>query len=96
MDNDYLLSVKHVSILLKVHELSVRRYIKDGKLKALRAGGNIRITKSSVDTFLQDILPTSYSGKQNAVKSETVNPLTREDSIFRLKGRGLSLRSDNF
>lgn len=91
-----MLSVKHVSILLKVHQLTVRRYIKDGKLKALKAGGNVRITKSSVDAFLQDILPTSYTGKQATVKSETVNPLTKEDSIFRLKGRGLSLRSDNF
>ena len=96
MDNDYLLSVKHVSILLKVHQLTIRRYIKEGKLKALRAGGSIRIAKSSVDAFLQDVLPTSYSGKQSPAKVEVVSGITREDAIFRLKGRGLSLRSDNF
>lgn len=96
MENDYLLSVKHVSIILKVHQLTVRRYIKEGALKALRAGGSIRIAKSSVDDFLQDLKPVSRLEKQIPVKTETVSAITKEDSIFRLKGRGLSLRNGNF
>jgi excisionase family DNA binding protein len=37
MDN--LLNVNQVAFILKVHPLTVRKYIKDGKLKAIRAGG---------------------------------------------------------
>ena len=44
--DDTLFSVNQVSILLKVHPLTVRRYIKEGKLKAIRVAGNIRVPKS--------------------------------------------------
>ena len=45
-----LLSVRQVAFILKVHPLSVRRYIKEGKLKAIRAAGNVRIEESELQT----------------------------------------------
>lgn len=84
-------TVGQAAILLKVHPLTIRRYIKEGKLKAVRLGGNVRIPQSAIEGFGQDIFPTSYG-----VKKVLKQPLKRfeiSDPIFRLKGRGLSLHS---
>ncbi len=41
--DEILYSVNQVGLLLKVHPLTIRRYIKEGKLKAIKVAGNIRI-----------------------------------------------------
>lgn len=92
MDPDTLYSVDQVALLLKIHPLTVRRYIKEGKLRAVRAGGNIRIPISALSDFSQAILPTSY-GTKKILKTETHEPFSLQDPLFRLKGRGLSLRA---
>ena len=51
--NDYLLTVKETADLLKVHWQTVRKYLKDGTLKRVRIGRNIRIKNSDV-LFLID------------------------------------------
>lgn len=92
MPEDILYSVNQVAILLKVHPLSVRRYIKEGKLKAVKIGGNVRVPDSSVNAFTQNIYPTSYSLKGKSSQTDQINKFTIDDPIFRLKGRGLSMR----
>ncbi len=87
-----LFSVKQVGILLKVHPLTVRRYIKDGKLKAIKIAGNIRIPKSYLDNFSQDVEPAKY-GTKTAIKKTRIAEFSLDDAIFRLKGRGLSIRA---
>ena len=52
MDN--LLSVKQVAYILKVHPLTVRRYIKEERLRAIKSGGNIRIKESDLSEFNKD------------------------------------------
>lgn len=91
MDQDSLLSVNHVAIILKVHPLTVRRYIKEGKLKAVRIAGNIRIPKSSLERLSKEITPLPNSSKR-APRSESAANFTLDDPIFRMKGRGLSLK----
>ena len=85
-----LLTVKHAAILLKVHPLTVRRYINEGKLKAIKVGGNVRISQADLHSFSQ-----LYSPSRKTVKSFTpqsgLNPFPPNDPIFRLKGRGVSL-----
>jgi excisionase family DNA binding protein len=86
-----LLNVKQVAFILKVHPLTIRRYIKEGKLKAVRAAGNVRIKESSLADFNKDF--SSTPSKKQIVKSK-LNPaktFTLEDPLFRLKGRGASL-----
>lgn len=89
--DDTLYSVNQISILLKVHPLTVRRYIKDGKLKAIRVAGNIRVPKSYLDDFSEDVQPTRYGMK--VTKKNQVKGFSLDDAIFRLKGRGLSMRT---
>lgn len=87
-----LFSVNQVAILLKIHPLTVRRYIKEGKLKALKVAGNIRISQSSIKTLSKEVLPTSY-GLPKSSKTQSENKFTADDPIFRLKGRGMSLKA---
>lgn len=44
-----LYTVKEVTELLGLSERTVRRYIADGKLKAIKVLGNIRITKEELE-----------------------------------------------
>jgi len=85
-----LFNVNQVAFILKVHPLTVRRYIKEGRLKAVKAAGNIRIKETALAEFNKDF---SHTPKEPVVK----NPMflskrfTLEDPLFRLKGRGASL-----
>ena len=60
---DRLLSVAEVSRLLSVTEPTVREWIKDGKLKAHRAGARFwRIRQSEVDRMLSEQTSTRPTG----------------------------------
>lgn len=89
MDN--LLNVNQVAFILKVHPLTVRRYIKEGKLKAIRVGGNVRIKESGLVEFNKDFSFASSSKqtvKNRIIPSKIFNA---EDPLFRIRGRGASL-----
>ena len=47
-----LLTVQQVMSQLKVADETVYRYIRSGKLKALRVGGLWRVTAEALDEFL--------------------------------------------
>jgi excisionase family DNA binding protein len=85
-----LLTVKQVAILLKVHQLTVRRYINEGKLKAIKAAGNIRISQNELNNFMQSFMPNAKTTKI-ATATTPSKPFTPSDPLFRLKARGLSL-----
>lgn len=89
---EQLFSVKQVGILLKVHPLTVRRYIKEGKLKAIRIAGNIRIPHSYLDNFSEEVKINKVWHKPipKGIKKQEFSP---DDAIFRLKGRGISIRA---
>lgn len=89
MDN--LLNVNQVAFILKVHPLTIRRYIRDGKLKAVRAGGNVRVKESSLSEFNKDF--SAVPSQKQIVKSKLrpAKVFTLDDPLFRLRGRGASL-----
>ena len=89
-----LLNINQVAFILKVHPLTVRRYIKEGKLKAVRAGGNVRIKESELANFNKDFTG-AQSKKQEIKKIRPAKVFTLDDPLFRLKGRGASLSLDN-
>lgn len=92
MDN--LFNVNQAAYILKVHPLTIRRYIKEGRLKAVKVGGNIRIKESSLQEFNKDFNPTQQEETTkpvNRIKLQSAKVFTLDDPFLRLKGRGASL-----
>lgn len=52
--NDVYYSINEVSKILKVAYLTVYRWVRVGKLNALRAGKQYRISKTDLDGFLKN------------------------------------------
>lgn len=89
---DTLLSVKQVAFIFRVHPLTIRRYIKSGKLKAVRVGGNVRIKESDVQSFHADLQTASpqQSIIVNAKKPQE-QQFSYNDPFLQLNGKGASL-----
>lgn len=88
MDEFY--TVNQAAIILKVHPLTVRRYIKEGKLKAYRVAGSIRISVNDLRIFTQSFVP--HETKQPRIQTATqTKEFSFNDPILTLKGRGLSI-----
>lgn len=87
-----LFNVNQAAFILKVHPLTIRRYIKEGRLKAVKAGGNIRIKESSLSDFNKDFSPATKA--ERTLIRQNLHPakiFTDADPLFRLQGRGASL-----
>lgn len=86
-------TINQAAISLKVHSLTVRRYIKEGKLKAYRVGGNIRVSVNDLRAFLQSFVPQHKSIKlpANPQTPTTSKEFTSKDPLLFLKGKGLSI-----
>lgn len=82
-------TVNQAAITLKVHPLTIRRYIKEGKLKAYRAGGNVRIALPDLRDFAQNFITHPKQVKTQQI-SQT-RSLSLNDPLLNLKGRGLSI-----
>jgi len=52
MESEKLYTTAEVSNYLRVTEITIRRYIKDGKLKSQKLGRQHRITESSLKAFV--------------------------------------------
>ena len=92
MDN--LFSVKQAAYILKVHPLTIRRYIKEERLKAVKAGGNIRIKESALNEFNKDFTPKKEPSFKK-IRTTTFKSFTDIDPIFQLQGKGASLDIPN-
>jgi excisionase family DNA binding protein len=55
--NDELLTAEQVAAMLHLHIATVWRYVREGKLRAVRLSnrGNIRIRQSELDRYLSDL-----------------------------------------
>lgn len=86
-----LLNVNQVAFILKVHPLTIRRYLREGKLKAIRISGNIRIKESSLLEFNKDF--SSSPSKKSLIRTKLTpaKVFDTDDPLLRLKGRGASL-----
>jgi excisionase family DNA binding protein len=87
MDN--FLSVNQVAYILKVHPLTVRRYIKEERLKAIKSGGNIRIKESDLSEFNKDYTPNKIRTKNT--DQPTFQTFSESDPLFQLQGKGAAL-----
>src|SRR3990172_4189245 len=57
---DTLLTVAEVARRLRLSEVTVRRHIRAGSLKAVRVGRGIRVREEDLDTFIQPATPKGY------------------------------------
>ncbi|HSX40866.1 MAG TPA: helix-turn-helix domain-containing protein [Candidatus Saccharimonadales bacterium] len=87
-----LFNVNQVAYILKVHPLTVRRYIKEGKLKAVKIEGNIRIKEAQLQGFnAKDYTPKPQTSEDLPEKKVRAKVFAQEDPFLRLQGRGASL-----
>ena len=87
-----LFSVSQTAYILKVHPLTVRRYIREGRLKAIKAGGNVRIKESDLQEFNKDFTPNKQVFRgQNSQRKIPIKTFSEIDPFFQLQGKGASL-----
>ncbi|HWY79138.1 MAG TPA: helix-turn-helix domain-containing protein [Candidatus Sulfotelmatobacter sp.] len=86
-----LLSVKQVAFILHVHPLTVRRYIREKRLKAVKIGGNIRIDENALQDFHKEITITEQKPKIFKNAKQLDKQFTQDDPFLRLQGRGAGL-----
>ena len=86
-----LLSVKQVAFILKVHPLTVRRYIKEKKLLAVKVGGNIRVEENALQDFHKEIALSEQKPKIFKTARISDKQFTQDDPLLRLQGRGAGI-----
>ena len=83
-----LLNVNQAAFIIRVHPLTIRRYIREGKLKAIKVGGNIRIKEPHLTEFRSEVKPTPKKLKMLR-KENPIKVFTEDDPFFRLQGLGV-------
>jgi len=87
-----LLNINQVAFILKVHPLTVRRYIKEGKLKAVKIAGNVRVKESTLSDFnSKELTPSISEFPKFRLNKKPAKFFSKDDPFFRLQGRGASL-----
>jgi excisionase family DNA binding protein len=89
-----LFNVNQAAFILKVHPLTIRRYIRDGKLKAVKVGGNVRIDEKDLQDFNKDFTPRETLNKEPGIRQKYNPPKTfsEDDPFLRLQGRGATVK----
>ncbi len=75
-----LLTVREAAALLRVSQLTVRRYIAGGQIEAIRVGRGVRIEREALDQFLSPVAPS----RQPAAKRG--GAFTMNDALWNLAG----------
>jgi len=89
-----LFNVNQAAFILKVHPLTVRRYIKEGVLKAVKIGGNVRIKESNLQAFSRDFTPRHDVTNPTPFKRTsptTVKKFTNADPFLKMQGRAATV-----
>lgn len=86
-----LFNINQAAFILKVHPLTVRRYIREGRLKAIKVGGNVRIKESQLQEFNKEFSPRIPQMKTGIETKTPPKIFTDIDPFFQLQGRGASL-----
>jgi excisionase family DNA binding protein len=76
-----LLSVFDVAKRLNLHAKTVRGYVRDGRLKAVRIGKQYRIARSDLESFTGMPLPLTDSERANRRREVTVSCVVGCDAI---------------
>lgn len=89
-----LFNVNQAAFILKVHPLTVRRYIKEGVLKAVKIGGNVRIKEGQLQAFARDFTPRQDSNPITPFRrttKEATKKFTNADPLLKMQGRAATV-----
>jgi excisionase family DNA binding protein len=78
-----LLTVKETAEMLKLSPLTVRRYITAGRLKAVRIGGRVRVSREAVESIVQLVVEPPRDEDRAIAEWK---PLTPNDSLRNIVG----------
>ncbi|HEX5420509.1 MAG TPA: helix-turn-helix domain-containing protein [Gammaproteobacteria bacterium] len=76
-----LLSIFEVAKRLKLHVKTVRNYVREGRLKAVRIGKQYRISRADVEAFTGFPLPLTDSERARRQRAAGVSCVVRIDAI---------------
>lgn len=85
-------SVTQVAYIIKVHPLTVRRYIREKKLAAVKMGGCVRIREDHLEAF-QRVYESQ--GKHSISLSKQPIVFNELDPLWQLEGVGMSVNVKN-
>jgi excisionase family DNA binding protein len=80
-----LLTVRETADLLKVSTVTVRRFIADGRLPAVKVGRAVRIEKSDAERVAKPVAPKAQQASR-ASRGQRGRPLTYDDPIWDIVG----------
>ena len=64
MDNDDILTIKELSLYLKLAEKTAYRLVSDGKIPGFKVGGAWRFRKSEIDQWIKEQSNTNQKGSE--------------------------------
>jgi excisionase family DNA binding protein len=80
-----LLTVQETAALLKVNPITIRRYIADGRLPAVRVGKGLRVRRDAVGQFLTEV-PPKPPRSTGGPSPNRQRLFTRQDSLWDIVG----------
>ncbi len=78
-----LLTVREAAQTLRVSPLTVRRYIADGRLSAVRAGKGVRVRRESLEQFVTPVQPKEEPRMGSALLGK---PTSADDPLWNIVG----------
>lgn len=79
-----LLTVYETATMLKVSPITIRRYIADGKLPAVKIGRGVRVKKEALDQLIISVTPK----RERTPRIPRGKVLTKDDPLWKLVGIG--------
>ena len=76
-----LFSVDQVARLLKLHVRTVRGYVRDGRLKAVRIGKQYRIAREDLEAMTGTTLPQGAPDSVSRVRRIEVSSIVQMDAV---------------
>ncbi len=78
-----LLTIRETAQVLKVAPLTIRRYIAEGRLPAVRVGKRVRVRREALDHFLA---PVAAKPARRAASAARDRPTSAEDPLWNIVG----------
>jgi excisionase family DNA binding protein len=79
-----LLTVHETAQLLRVSPLTIRRYVADGRLAAVKVGRGVRIQREAVAQLLEPVMAGASESEEHALSAE--GRFSHTDSLWNIVG----------